>query len=419
MGKWGKERIGVLANTFAGGTPSRSIPSYFTGNIPWVTSSEVNQHYIVDTREKITVDAYKSSSTKMIPKDAVLVAMYGATAGQVSRLMIEACSNQAVLACVSNQKIVSSFLYYLLVDLKDRIIFRAQGSGQTNLSKEIVDNTYAQYPLSLDEQRHVAEILTACDEVIEKSEAVVEKYRAIKAGMLNDLFTRGIGKNGKLRPSPESAPQLYKDTALGKVPREWDVKRVGELGDFKNGISKGGSAFGHGTPFVNLLDVFGKDILCDVRGLGLVETTPTEREQCSLRCGDVLFVRSSVKPTGVGLATVVLKDLLNTVFSGFLLRYRANGLAPEFARYIFREDKFRARVIAVSTVSANTNVNQTSLKTLFIAFPQNMHEQQRIAERLSAIDAKIADELAVVAKYRKVKAGLMARLLTPPDMEVE
>jgi restriction endonuclease S subunit len=59
-------------------------------------------------------------------------------------------------------------------------------------------------------------------------------------------------------------------------------------------------------------------------------------------------------------------------------------------------------------------VNQTSLKTLCIAFPQNMHEQQRIAERLSAIDAKIADELAVIAKYRKVKTGLMARLLTPP-----
>jgi restriction endonuclease S subunit len=59
-------------------------------------------------------------------------------------------------------------------------------------------------------------------------------------------------------------------------------------------------------------------------------------------------------------------------------------------------------------------VNQTSLKALCIAFPQNMHEQQQIAERLSAIDAKIADELAVIAKYRKVKAGLMARLLTPP-----
>lgn len=420
MGKWGKERIGVLANTFAGGTPSRSIPSYFTGNIPWVTSSEVNQHYIVDTREKITVDAYKSSSTKMIPKDAVLVAMYGATAGQVSRLMIEACSNQAVLACVSNQIIVSSFLYYLLVDLKDRIIFRAQGSGQTNLSKEIVDNTYAQYPLSLDEQRHVAEILTTCDEVIEKSEAVAEKYRAIKAGMLNDLFTRGIGKNGKLRPSPESAPQLYKDTALGKVPREWEIKAIGEMFAFKNGVSKGKEYFGHGVPIVNFTDVFNKPRITPDVLKGRVAMDRHEIDSFAVKSGDVFFTRTSETPEEIGMAAVVIGEFVDTVFSGFVLRGRpiSEDLENEFKVFCFRTDAVRKRIIGDCSYTTRALTNGGKLSAIKMGVPSTC-EQRQIAERLSAIDAKIADELAVIAKYRKVKAGLMARLLTPPDGEVE
>lgn len=420
MGKWLKERIGVLADTFAGGTPSRSIPSYFTGNIPWVTSSEVNEHYIVDTREKITVDAYKSSSTKMIPKDAVLVAMYGATAGQVSRLMIEACSNQAVLACVPNQKIVSSFLYYLLVDLKDRIIFRAQGSGQTNLSKEIVDNTYAQYPLSLDEQRHIAEILTTCDEVIEKSETVVEKYRAIKAGMLKDLFTRGIGKNGKLRPPPESAPRLYKDTALGKVPQEWEVKTIDEMFAFKNGVSKGKEYFGHGVPIVNFTDVFNRPRITPDVLKGRVEMDRHELDSFAVKSGDVFFTRTSETPEEIGMAAVVIGEFVDTVFSGFVLRGRPIGedLENEFKVFCFRTDAVRKWIIGDCSYTTRALTNGAKLSAIKMGVPSKC-EQQRIAERLSAIDAKIADEFAVIAKYRKVKTGLMARLLTPPDGEVE
>lgn len=411
MGKWVKDRLDSFCHIEMGQSPDSSGYNSEGVGLPLIQGN-------ADIKNRKTI---KRNFTSIITKTSLpgeIILTVRAPVGNVAVATDECCLGRGVCA-ISSSNVDKHFLYHALIWRESEWQKLEQGSTFTAVGHKEVESFSIEYPILENEQRHIAEILTTCDEVIEKSEAVVEKYRAIKAGMLKDLFTRGIGKNGKLRPPPESAPQLYKDTALGKVPREWEMKRVGELGDFKNGISKGGSAFGHGTPFVNLLDVFGKDILCDVRGLGLVETTPTEREQCSLRCGDVLFVRSSVKPTGVGLTTVVLKDLLNTVFSGFLLRYRANGLAPEFARYIFREDKFRARVMAVSAVSANTNVNQTSLKTLCIAFPQNMHEQRQIAERLSAIDAKIADELAVIAKYRKVKMGLMARLLTPPDGEVE
>ena len=100
MSKWAKDKIGNLSDSFAGGTPSRSRPDYFNGEIPWISSSEVNLPYIDDTKERITDLGLENSSAKWIPKNSVLIAMYGATAGVVSKLLINATSNQAVLALV-------------------------------------------------------------------------------------------------------------------------------------------------------------------------------------------------------------------------------------------------------------------------------------------------------------------------------
>ena len=275
------------------------------------------------------------------------------------------------------------------------------------------------YPVSLDEQRHIAEILTTCDEVIEKSEAVVEKYRAIKAGVLKDLFTRGIGKDGKLRPTPESAPQLYKDTALGKVPCEWEIKTIGEMFAFKNGVSKGKEYFGHGVPIVNFTDVFNKPRITPDVLKGRVEMDRHEIDSFAVKSGDVFFTRTSETPEEIGMAAVVIGEFVDTVFSGFVLRGRpiSDDLEDGFKVFCFRTDAIRKRIVGDCSYTTRALTNGTKLSAIKMGVPSK-REQQRIAERLSAIDEKIADELAVVAKYRKVKAGLMARLLTPPDGEV-
>ena len=87
---WKKMPIGEVCKSYAGGTPNRSKQSYYGGEIPWISSGEVNQAYITDTKEKITKEGLRFSSAKMIPKEAILLAMYGATAGQVSKLKIDA-----------------------------------------------------------------------------------------------------------------------------------------------------------------------------------------------------------------------------------------------------------------------------------------------------------------------------------------
>lgn len=205
----------------------------------------------------------------------------------------------------------------------------------------------------------------------------------------------------------------YKKTELGVIPEDWEVKTLSEVGQFKNGINKGSESFGQGLPFVNLMDVFGVSRVNSVDSLSLVETTEAEQKTYELKRGDVLFIRSSVKPSGVGLTAVVEVDLPKTVYSGFLLRFRDNGVLDiEFKRHCFFEEGFRRRLIGASSVSANTNINQDSLKKLPIAFPPSCNEQRAIATALSDVDALLDALDCLIAKKRDLKQAAMQQLLT-------
>jgi type I restriction enzyme, S subunit len=215
----------------------------------------------------------------------------------------------------------------------------------------------------------------------------------------------------KLSPKYLTRPRS-KQTEVGVIPEDWDAVPLGDLGKFKNGINKDSDSFGHGSPFVNLMDVFGVSRITSNDGLGLVASNAQEQQTYDLRKGDVVFIRSSVKPSGVGLTALVERDLPSTVFSGFLIRYRDKGkLSDSFKRHCFYEDGFRRRMISASSVSANTNISQDNLKRLFLALPPTKEEQEAIAEALSDADALIESLEQLLAKKRWLKQGAMQELL--------
>lgn len=187
--QWKKVRLGeVIIDSYAGGTPNRSREDYFGGGIPWVTSGEVNNPTISSTIENISSAGLSNSSARWIPANSILVALYGATAGQVSMLQIKATSNQAVLAVIPDiEKTDTNFLYYQIIFHKENLLFMAQGSGQPNLSKNIVDRMEIFLP-DLPEQRRIAKILSGIDAKIAAEEKVLEKYEKVKKGLMERLL---------------------------------------------------------------------------------------------------------------------------------------------------------------------------------------------------------------------------------------
>lgn len=186
--EWEVDSIGNNYITYAGGTPSREHDEYYKGDIPWVSSSECNQYEINETLEHITNIAVQRSSAKMVKAGAILLALYGATAGQVAKLNLDATTNQAVLACLSNSENDNTYLFYYLGYIKEKMLYLAQGSGQPNLSKASVDNFVYLKPCKY-EQTEIAKRISAIDLTIQKEEAILSKYKNIKTGLMARLLT--------------------------------------------------------------------------------------------------------------------------------------------------------------------------------------------------------------------------------------
>ncbi len=144
-------------------------------------------------------------------------------------------------------------------------------------------------------------------------------------------------------------------------------------------------AMGIGFPFVNLQNIFGKNVI-DSTTLGKAKASASQLKDYSLIAGDVLIVRSSVKLEGVGEAALVSETLENSTYSGFLIRFRDEiGMDNNFKRFIFSTRNIRQKIMSQATNSANKNINQEVLRNLVIQYP-SVKEQKAIGAFLSSVD---------------------------------
>ncbi|MDD5790394.1 MAG: restriction endonuclease subunit S [Spirochaetia bacterium] len=300
------------------------------------------------------------------------------------------------------------FYYNFSKNFYERVHSMTAKSSVDSVRREMITKMQIPIPPTLAEQQRIAKALSDVDALISTTEKLIQKKKNIKQGAMQNLLT------GKKRLPGFAKSTTYKQTELGLIPEDWEVKTLGELGSFKNGISKPSEDFGFGSPFVNLMDIFGITKISETNHLGLINSNIIEQNTYSLKEGDVLFVRSSVKPEGVGLTTVIKKDLDKTVYSGFILRFReiGNELTTDFKEYVFYNKGFRDSLISSSTVSANTNINQPALKNLIIVYPSSKEEQTALATVLSSMDKEIETLNTKLEKYRNLKTAMMQQLLT-------
>ncbi|RTY83334.1 restriction endonuclease subunit S [Flavobacterium sp. GSP27] len=144
---WEVKKVKDIAETGSGGTPLKSKKEYFeNGTIPWINSGEVNASFIISSRKFITQKGLDNSSAKLFQRGTILMAMYGATAGQVSLIDLEASTNQAVCGIIPNDKRMIPYLKYGLHQLYDYLINLSSGSARDNLSQDKIKELYFVIP---------------------------------------------------------------------------------------------------------------------------------------------------------------------------------------------------------------------------------------------------------------------------------
>lgn len=205
----------------SGGTPNRGDERYYDGNIPWITTGELNDDYINDANEYITYEGLSNSSAKVFKSGTVLIAMYGATVGKLGILDIDASTNQACCAIIPSEKIESKYLFYLLMSARQHLISQGYGGGQPNISQDIVKNVFVPV-IDKKEQINIATFLdhktTKIDELIKKNETLVELLKEKRQAVISQAVTKGLDPNAKMKDSGIEW--------LGEVPEGWEVKRL-------------------------------------------------------------------------------------------------------------------------------------------------------------------------------------------------
>lgn len=185
-------------------------------------------------------------------------------------------------------------------------------------------------------------------------------------------------------------PSGYKKTSVGIVPNEWTEHTLGDIFIFKNGLNKEKGAFGQGTPIVNYTDVWKKRGLRAKDINGRVALSEKEIQTYEAKAGDVFFTRTSETIDEIGYSSVLLEDVKNAVFSGFVLRARPyNDLVHrEYHQYCYSEPLMRQEIIKRSSMTTRALTSGPMLSQVAINLP-SQREQSKIAEILMKWDEAI------------------------------
>ena len=197
-GRCPEGRLGDVCNTSSGGTPLKSRREYYEGGtIPWLLSGEVAQGEVREATRFITEDGLNASSAKVFPANTVLVAMYGATAGQVGILRFEATTNQAICGIFPNKDFIPEFLLYLLLSKKAMLVAQAAGNAQPNISQAKI-RSLAVPLLSLMDQRRVVERLASSQTETKRLERVYQRkltaLEELRQSFLDEAFRGRLTK---------------------------------------------------------------------------------------------------------------------------------------------------------------------------------------------------------------------------------
>lgn len=387
--EWEIKTIGDIATVSSGGTPSRKEQAYWNGDIPWVTTAEVQFKTILDSAEKITKEGLTNSSAKLFPINTILMAMYGQgkTRGQVAKLGIEASTNQACAAIILSSDYCVDYYYQFLIYQYENIRDMSNSGSQENLSGSIVKSIPVLVPPYF-EQEKIAQILSTWDQAISATEKLIENSQQQKKALMQQLLT------GKKR--------LLDETGL-KFNIPWEKYRLGTLlkegkqRNKDNSLSRVLSVTNH-SGFVLPENQFSKRIASD--------------EVSNYKV--VIKGQFGYNPSRINVGSFARLDqfdngLLSPMYVVFSIT--SEKLDSDFFLYWMKSNEAKQRINNSTQGSVRDSVGFDAISSFALKLPK-IQEQRKIAKVLSLADQEIETLQKKLDYLKQEKKALMQQLLT-------
>jgi type I restriction enzyme S subunit len=351
-------RLGDICKTTAGGTPLKTKKEYYeNGNIPWLMSGEVCKKEIFDSTNFITLKGVENSSAKIFPADTTLVAMYGATAGQVGILRFPSTTNQAVCGILPSDKYSPEFLYYYLTFYKETLLLEVSGVAQPNLSQIKIKNILLP-KINLQLQSKIVEKLDVIFAQIEKASM------SVKANSKNatDLYSSSV------------------NLIFEKIT-EKSIK-LNECSQIEYGYTAKSSNEFNGPQYLRITDI--QDDFVDWLKVPCIEDNVNAVRKYLLKTGDIVFARTGAT-TG---KSYLLYEPPMAVFASYLIRVDVNRAIaePEFLRHFFKSKKYWNAISSGISGAAQGGFNASKLGEMQLPLIDKKSQLKAI-EKLDEIES--------------------------------
>lgn len=374
---WKVAQLKDLTDIITGATPSTSINEYWNGDIPWMSSGELNMKLVRSVYGRITQKGYDSCGTHMIPPLCVLIGLagQGKTRGTAAINYISLCTNQSIASILPSSYFDSFFLFYWLDNQYYNLRMLSAGDGgRGGLNKQLLLNLWVPLP-PLKEQNAIANSLSSIDSLISSLDELVEKKRMIKDGLMQELLT------GKKR--------------LAKFNGEWKQITLGEYCSIVMGQSPSSTFYnqnGVGLPLIQGNSDF-------ENRKSIIRTYTSYITKTCNQNDTIMSVRAPVGAVG--------KASSDSCLGRGVCAFRTD---TDFLFYYmqYNEDKWGQ----FSKGSTFDSVNRDDLCAVIISVPPSKKEESAICDILSSFDKDIEQAISQRDKYLLIKQGMMQQLLT-------
>jgi len=374
---WKRRPLDEIAQVTSGGTPERSEPSYWGGDIPWVTTGEIRFNTITSTEQKITVAGLKNSSAKLFPPGTLLMAMYGQgkTRGQVARLGIQAATNQACAAILLRGDNNPDFYFHVLSSQYESLRELGNAGTQQNLNCSIIKQISVPVPPPI-EQLRIATVLSKWDEAIATTESLLTNSVKQKKALMRSLLSPTANKLG------------------------WKLYQLDELFSERNETRR------EDLPLLSITREDGVILRDDV---GRKDTSNEDKSNYLRICPGDIGYNTMRMWQGVS----ALSSLEGIVSPAYTIVVPNEKIDARFAAYLFKLDRmiFAFYRHSQGLVSDTWNLKFSHFKKISVFIPSKA-EQKKVVSILSASDEVIAVLSKKLMILREEKSALMQQLLT-------
>ena len=300
------------------------------------------------------------------------------------------------------------FLYYQLKFIEDYLKSQTNGSGIPHVDKEILFSIDVQH-FEPQEQTQIASILSKVDEAIQQTEQLIAKYTRIKTGLMQDLLTKGIDEKGNIR---SEATHEFKDSPLGRIPKEWEYPELESVKIFITSGSRGWAKYysTEGSQFIRITNLKRNQIDIDRTELKYVKLPKAiEGMRSKLELGDLLISITA----DLGIIGVVPTDFGDAFVNQHiaLVRLDQKEVNPQFIGYFLCSQLGQAMFSLLNDGGAKAGLNLKTINKLLFLKPKKS-EQDLIVNKIEKVNKSVFELKAQLSKLQSLKTGLMQDLLS-------